>query len=159
MHLHARNPALKLVMVPRNDLSSLPVNLNDQYSQTFTKITLDIPFFRICLRVSTLCKMWAWSWHFLIFILSFFSPYTKVKSRGKLIFTHFTSMQTSAAVFSRGEPATTLPKNVFLRKMLFHLVTLQAGSEERIRVQLVEALHRLPFSANNKLRKQETFAG
>ena len=43
MHLHARNPALKLVMVPRNDLSSLPVNLNDQYSQTFTKITLDIP--------------------------------------------------------------------------------------------------------------------
>ena len=43
MHLHARNPALKLVMVPRNDLSSLPVNLNDQYSQAFTKITLDIP--------------------------------------------------------------------------------------------------------------------
>ena len=43
MHLHARNPALKLVMVPRNDLSSLPVNLNDQYSQTFKKITLDIP--------------------------------------------------------------------------------------------------------------------
>ena len=43
MHLHARNPALKLVMVPRNDLSSLPVNLNDQYNQAFTKITLDIP--------------------------------------------------------------------------------------------------------------------
>ena len=43
MHLHARNPALKFVMVPRNDISSLPVNLNDQYGQTFTKITLDIP--------------------------------------------------------------------------------------------------------------------
>lgn len=39
--------------------------------------------------------------------------------------------------------------------MLFHPVTQQAGSEERILVQLVDVLHRLPFSANNKLRKQQ----
>ena len=59
------------------------------------------------------------------------------------------------AIFSRGERTTTLTKNAFLRKMLFHPVTLQAGSEERILVQLVEVLHRLSFSANNKLRKQQ----
>ena len=35
--------------------------------------------------------------------------------------------------------------------MLFHPVILQAGSEERIRVQLVEVLCRLPFS-----REQQT---
>ena len=43
MHLHARNPAIKFVVVPRKDKSSLAVNLNDQCSQTFTKITFDIP--------------------------------------------------------------------------------------------------------------------
>lgn len=100
-------------------------------------------------------KCVAWSWRFFIFILSFFSPYTKVIS------THIHPLycQAITAVLSRGERTTTLTKNAFLRKMLFHPVTLQAGSEERIRVQLVEVLYRLPFSANNKLRKQETSAG